>query len=268
MRNVLGIAFSCAVALLVCTTAVQAGFGFRVSGGYYRMGYGDYNDFVEVINNSIARLNQQLPPEMRIPDELDALHWVPEFTGEILYGFVPTFEVGLGVGIMYGKSKLSFSFQDESFLYEHRAKAYPIMLTGYWRPPTTTIKPYLFGGLGMYSTTLEFEESVTEGTTREAYTAELSKWGFGLHGGGGISFNVAPMLAIDIEARFRWADIKGFEGTATSSDGEKLDVFLAKGYVDNMYVYGPESVDNKNEWEEGSFNLSGFGLFIALRASF
>ena len=69
-------------------------------------------------------------------------------------------------------------------------------------------------------------------------------------------------MSIDIGAQGRWADVSGFEGTATNQDNETVDVYLAEydGY------FGPEE---KNAGEpEGSVDLSGMMIFVGLSFGF
>ncbi len=61
-----------------------------------------------------------------------------------------------------------------------------------------------------------------------SYEWELSKWGFGLHGGAGFEISILPKLSVDIGVKARWANFKGFEGTGPNPEapGEEIDVLF------------------------------------------
>ena len=247
--------------------AVQAGVSLRFTGGFYHMSYKDFNDWAKQFNEFIDEANQDIPASQKIP-HLDEINWVPEFGGELLFSVAPTVSIGAGAGIIAGSSSLAYQEQGYGFDIDHKVRAYPITATAYVRFPAVPIKPFLYGGVGLYRSKLTFGFFEMIAGDRLGYSAELTDWNFGLHGGGGISFNIAPTISLDLDVRLRWADLKGFEGTATSTDGETRDVFLAKGTVDGVYLYGPEDVEEKGNLEEASVNLTGYGFFVGLSIGF
>lgn len=250
--------------LAAAECAQTAGIGLRLNGGACYVMYPDYNDFVDDVN-------AQLMLESSVTGELGALHWGMEFGGELFMGVMPAVDVAVGAGFMSGASEFSFAAGDESMSFEHRAKSYPLTATVYAKLPIPlgVVKPFVFGGGGAYPTTITFEESVDSGAGSSSYEAELSKTGFGVHGGVGCAIGIMPMASIEISVRGRYAKITGFEGTATSSDGETADVFLAKELGDDgFHHFGPEAVEDKALYEEASVDLSGFSFMLGLAFSF
>jgi opacity protein-like surface antigen len=262
--------FASAVLLAVfmlSSNVMGAGISLRFTGGYYHMSYADFNDWVKQFNRAIDEANQGIPESLRIPN-MDEITWVPEFGGEILFAVAPAVSIGAGVAIISGSTSLAYLEQGYGFDIDHKVRVYPFTATAYVRFPAIPIKPFLYGGMGFYKSKLIFDYYEYIAGDRDGYNAELTDWQFGVHGGGGISFNIAPMISLDLDVRLRWADLKGYEGTARSVDGETRDVFLAKGTINDTYIYGPEDVAYKDDWQEASVNLSGYGFFVGLNIGF
>ena len=249
-------------AVAIVTTAAgvsEAGIGFRATGGFSHISYGDFNDWVDEANKSLAAGGA---------GEIDDIKWVPEFGGEFYYSIVPMFEVGVGAGIMMGNSEYSFMEGDEFIEFEHKIKAFPINANFYFKPnvPFASMKPYLYAGGAMYYTKLDFALNLSD---EMGYDAELSAWGFGIHGGGGMEFSVLPSLSFDIGFKIRWASIDGFEGTATDLEGETRDVFLVgEKQADGDWIYGPEDAALKDDYDEGKVDLTGYTIYIGFKAGF
>jgi len=265
MRRVSVTSVAVLVLALALTAGAQAvGFGIRLSGGMSRIAYGDYNDFVDDVN-------AQLMLEPSITGSLDELRWMTEFGGEGFISILPMLDLAVGVGMLSGKSDFSFAMGDESMSFEHRVKSYPVTATVYAKLPLPlgTVKPFVFAGGGAYPTTITFEESLRSASETASYEAELSKTGFGIQGGVGLAIGVMPNMNIELSFRGRYAKLTGFEGTATNSDGETMDVFLAKDLEESGFRnFGPESVDMKDEYEEASVDLSGFSFSLGLTFAF
>ena len=240
-----------------------AGAGVRVTGGMSYIAYGNFNDFVDNVNALMAA-------ETLGVGEVGNIHWVPEFSGEVLYSFMPTVAVGIGAGVLSGTSTFEVNLGGSGFSFEHTVKAYPITGTVYAKIPVpfTFAKPYVFAGGGAYYTKVKFNESVTVMNERQGYDAELTTWGFGIHGGAGLEISIVPMVAVDIGVSARAAKMKGFTGTATSSDGRTADVFLAYYTSDGAVTYGPELAAEKGNYAEGEVDLSGFAVSLSLKVSF
>ncbi len=243
-----------AIALTVMAAAVpaEAGFGIKVKGGYSYIGYSDFNDWVDMSNAEIPSGSPTI----------DNIYWLPEISAEFTYTFAPTFTGAVGIGYLSGKSDYSVSLGGDSFSYVHKLKAMPVLLNVYWEPPLVSVNPFVYAGVGFYKTDLEFEYWLTTGGNKEGYSSEMGNWGVGFHAGGGVRIALMPTLSLDIGAQGRWAEISGLEGTATSSDGETLDVYLAK----NEVYFGPE--DMGAEEPEGTVSLTGVTIFIGLSFGF
>lgn len=264
MKKMLTVLAACVIILISTHSGAEADIEFRVTAGVDYISYGDFNNFVDDYNDLIGDVDTF----NIISDELGNIHWTPEVNGEVRMSILPALSAGLSVGFLYGKSDFSYSEAGVSFSYEHKVTVYPIKATGYFTLPTPSFKPYVYGGAGLYVSKLEFENYLSGGGEEFGYTAELNKTGFGLHGGAGIRFSFTPIIGFDIGVMGRWADIKGFEGTATSTEGEEKDVFLAYQEEDDDVLYGPESVDEKDNYGEGSLDLSGYGFYVGLSVGF
>ena len=242
--------FSSVVAILLVSIFVyagpaHAGIGVRITGPVSYISYGNWNDFADFLNDEAL-------PELGLSQKIDKINWVPEFGGEILISPVPILDVGLGAGMMLKTADISVSAGTETMSFSHKLRVYPFTLTGYLKPslPLGFAKPFFYGGVGLYYTKLIFEEGYSGIGTDYSYEAELTKTGFGLHGGAGLEFSVFPKVSIDIGVKARWAKIKGFEGTASDSEGQEEDVFLMfdKDEVGEL-MYGPESIEYQDEIE-------------------
>ncbi len=252
------------LAVMVCSGSAWATVEVRVTGGYTYISHGDYNDFADYANGL-------LEIDGVTEDDFENIKWIPEFGAEVLISTMPWMKVGIGAGILFGSADLSLSEGGDWYKWEHKVKAYPFTATGYFEPfvPEVPLKPYFFGGLGLYYSKLTLSENLGDSVDSYGYEAELTKWGFGLHGGAGLEFSLAPTVKLDIGLKGRWAELKGFEGTATDSNGEKVDVYLAGGKTsDGDSYFGVDSVDSDEDWEEGSVNLSGVGFTLTLKIGF
>lgn len=246
--------------LLAAAMPAEAGLGVRIKGGYTYISNGDYNDWVQ-------KANSEIPAGYPVYEELN---WIPEVSAEFTFPIMSSFSGSVGIGYLSGKTAYNTDLGFVSYSYVHRVKATPVFLNVYWEFPLQTINPFVYGGVGFYRTTLEFDESLTESGQIEGGNSELDNWGFGLHAGGGISLALAPTVSFDVGIQGRWADISGFEGTSTTVDGDQQNVYLGKGEreVENvMYsYYGPATKDSG--LEEASVNLSGYTIFIGLTIGF
>ncbi|MBU8922138.1 MAG: hypothetical protein KOO63_10010, partial [Bacteroidales bacterium] len=128
--------------------------------------------------------------------------------------------------------------------------------------------PYLYGGGGLYYSSLDIAFQHFDGVDRTGYDAKLSTWGYGIHGGGGMEFSITPTFSLDIGFKVRWADISGYEGTATLPDGEERDAFFVSDKVDGKLIFEAMPVEEKDNYDEGSVNLTGYTIYIGFKAGF
>ncbi len=261
MRKTLALPVMCLVIVLLAGSNAGAGVEFRLMGGMDYIAYDHFNNFADNLNDDLANLG--------VSEEIGNIHWVPEINGEVKISLLPLLSTGFSAGYIYGKSDFSLEEGSTSLSLDHNIKVYPLMLTGYVNPPIPFAEPYLYAGAGLYMARMEFDQSFSEGGDSYGYTAELEKTGFGLHGGAGMKFSFTPLIGLEVGVRGRWADIKGFEGTAEDSEGEKEDVILVyQEEDDGDVVFGPESKDNPDNYGEGSLDLSGFGFYVGLSVGF
>jgi hypothetical protein len=254
------------MSIFIYTGAAHAQFsmGLRMTGPISYIKYCDFNEYVDVWNDFYVGLNVSM----------DKMHWVPEFGAEILVSPLALIEFGFGASIINGSNEVSISASGVSYLdITHKLRVYPFTLTAYVEPPLPFgyFKPLVYGGVGLYRTRITFDYYTFNPSTDvvEEHNSELTKMGFGLHGGAGLEFSVFPRVTVDFGVKARWAVIKGFEGTKTYLDGTEEDVFLQAGPdADGDYYYGPESTEYKNEYKEGEVDLSGFGFVIGLKVMF
>ena len=249
--------------LLFAASGVSAGFGVRVSGALSYISYGDFNDAADYANREGLWASGAT-------GEVGAIHWVPEFGGEVIVPVIPRLSVGVGGGIVFGKSSYVLQTSLGSYSYEHAIKAYPVTATAYVNLPMLPFaKPYLYLGGGAYRVKLTFEESTSSGSSTDEASAELQKWGFGLHGGAGLSFDIVPRVQFELGLKWRRTIVKGFEGTRRNPDGSSTDVFLASYRdADGNLNFAPESIADKGAFGEGSVDLSGFAFMLGLTVSF
>ena len=242
--------------------SVTAGVGFRVGGGFDRILYGDYNDFIDQLNDVVL-------PAHNISGKLDNIHWAPEFRGEVLFSYLPRTTIGLGFGFISAKSRFSLEYSGvEAGFEEHTVKAYPVYVTAYVSIPAPFMfmKPYVFGGGGLYPAKITFDQTTPVDTS--TCEADLDKTGFGLHGGVGFEVSIAPKVAFDFEFFARWAKIDGFKGTATWGDGTSQEVFLTRCEKSGLLRFGWAAIEDRDAYEEGAVDLSGFGFSLGLKVQF
>ncbi len=255
------------ISILISAPAISD-TGVRVSVGLSHIGYGDFNDMVGPMNSD-SLLNT-------FNVKMANMNWIPEIQAEVFHSPLPLLTVGLGAGYMYGCAGLS----DDLFgKLEHTVKVYPITVTGYFKPslPLMPVKPYVYGGLGIYYSKLSFSYTGLWQQYSQQTSSELTKSGFGLHGGAGLEFSILPMISFQVGVQGRWAKIEGFEGTGTDLNGNSIDVFLVSDsefeYQVNSqtYVapgYGACDIADRDKYDEGALDLTGYGFTIGLKFSF
>jgi opacity protein-like surface antigen len=249
---------------IVSSDASAAGIAFRVSGGYHYVQYDDFNAYADYVTDVVF-------PEADIAGEMSTMHWIPAFGGEMLVPVVPWLQIGAGVGWMHGTSSFDIAIGTNSWSYEHSLSVIPVTATGYAAipAPMTGVKPFVFAGGGAYRTTLSFDEAIRIESEFEALAAELSAWGYGFHGGAGLSIVVSPMVTIELGFSGRYATVKGFEGSATETGEESQDAYLVFHEESSGEVlFGPATADELRQYGEGSVDLSGYGFTLGFTLSF
>ncbi len=263
MRDGFKLSVTIAIIVFLFSGAARADTGFRVSAAMSRISFDDYNDMVDTINEDLSLFQA----------EAENLNWLPELGGEFFYSPFPLVSVGAGAGMIFGGAELSTQGIGN---YEYGVRSYPLTLTGYFKPdiPLMPVKPYAYLGVGAYYASIDFDFSYSEQGIKES--ADLSAWGFGFHGGAGLEFSILPLVSLEVGLRGRWVDIEGFEGTGKLSDGTTTEVFLISDTKEVDFggerieypVFGPEPVENRDKYDEGSLNLSGYGILFGLKLAF
>jgi len=255
--------FRVAIVMVVCSVcaaaSVHGGVGFRVGGAFSYISYGQYNNMVDYFNDEILS-------EPSASGKLDNLHWVPELSGEFLYSLAPMVQVGIGAGLIWGTSR--FSVEPLDYVSEHTVRAYPVTATVYVETPVpyAAVKPYVFAGGGAYYSKVGF--TVSSAIDSLNMESDLSAWGFGLHGGAGVEYSIAPKVSLVFEAKGRWAKIQGLEGTRTIALGPSEDAYLAYIEESDRVNYGPMSTDDSGTYGEGTVDLSGFAFSLGIKVAF
>jgi opacity protein-like surface antigen len=263
MKRFAGAAFLLAGVLCLAAHGASAGIGVRVSGALSYVSYGDFNDAADYANREELGASGAT-------GEIGAIHWIPEFSGEVIVPVIPRLSVGVGGGIAFGKSSWVMQTSTGAFSYEHRMKAYPVTATAYVNLPRLPFaKPYLYLGGGAYDVILTFEESTSSATVTDEASAELAQWGFGFHGGAGLSFDIVPSVQFELGLKWRRVVVKGFEGERRKQDGSSTNVFLAS-YTDRdgTVYFRTESTADRGVFDEGSVDLSGFTFMLGFTVSF
>jgi hypothetical protein len=241
----------------------NAGFGIRVSGPATHVSLDQFNDYVDIVNS------EEL---VGLPYSMNNLDWVAEFSGEVMYNALPMLDIGLGAGIIMGTSELAIAAGLENWTEKHKLRSYPFTATGYFRPawPLGPFKPIIYGGAGIYYTKWSFSMAYMGSGDDYSYEWELSKWGFGLHGGAGFEISILPKLSVDVGVKARWANFKGFEGTGPDpeAEGEEVDVLLGSGYREGSPWFGPIAVDEADDFDEGEIDLTGYSIVVGIKVMF
>ncbi len=217
------------LSMLLLAGSSQAGLGVRISGPATHVSLGQFNDYVDAFNSEYLS---------GTPYSWNNLNWMPEFSGEILYNVTPMLDVGIGMGLIVSTSELSIIAGLESSSEKHKLRSYPFTATGYYEPGWALgpFKPFFYGGAGIYYTNWTYSTAYMGTRDDFSYEWNLTKWGFGLHGGLGVEISILPKLSVDVGFKGRWANFKGFEG---KDPFEGDDVILGVGTIEHVVEISP-----------------------------
>jgi hypothetical protein len=263
MRRFAGVIAFLACIVFLPSALAAAGIGVRATGGLSYVSYGDFNDAVEYANSEAI-------PAAGGSGEVNSIHWIPEFGGEIFVSVLPRLTVAAGGGILFGTSAYEMETGLGVYSYEHTMKAYPVTVTAYFDlPPLSFAKTRVSVGGGAYRASLTFDESTSDGSSTAQATADLAAWGFGVHGGAALDFDVAPTVKLEVGVKLRYAVVEGLEGDRRNPDGSTTPVFLASYTdADGVVTFAPESKADENVYGEGSVDLSGVAFQLGVTVSF
>ncbi len=139
--------------------------------------------------------------------ETDRIDPQTGFNGEIAIGhyFLPVFATELGVG--YFESEGS----PAALPGEVKLKVVPVTFTAKAFIPLGLVEPYGEFGIGAYIADLDVTGNIGN-------FSSSTKGVFGFHAGGGVNFNITPVVFLGVEGRYLWAK-PSFGGQDIKLDG-------------------------------------------------
>lgn len=264
-------------------------FRVKLSGGYGTMATGDYNSFGAGLDDVLSALEAL---GATTEGEFNKINLGFEYEAEFIISLPAGFGVGVGVGYIHrGKmTEMNASIPlvgSASASIDPKIKAMPINVSAYYfTPGIAPLKFFVYGGFGYYfgKLTTDIRENSTPPDFWSKQEATLKDQSFGLHGGVGLEFKMAPRIAVFIEGRARYCKLKSWNGDGTyeDSDGfiytdeglmwyfEELDQNYGSGeWLPAITIAtGSPSGPNIRNAREFEVNLSGISLRTGIRISF
>jgi len=265
------------------------GFRLKLSGGYGTMTTGDYNSYGAGLNDLISTIEAL---GASTEGEFTKINLGLEYEAEFILSLPAGFGVGVGVGYIQRSETTELSAtlppsESASATLEPKITAVPINVSAYYfAPGIAPLKFFVYGGIGYYygKMTIDIREESAPPAFWSEQEAMLKDQGFGLHGGVGLEYNVAPKIALFIEGRVRQCKLKSWEGDGNyeDSDGftdtdegsmwyfELLDQNYGSGeWFPGMTISTPPpsgpDIRNVRKFE---VNLSGISLRTGIRIKF
>jgi len=264
-------------------------FRLKLSGGYGTMTTGDYNTFGAGLDDLLSTLEAL---GATTEGEFNKINPGFEYEAEFILSLPAGFGVGVGFGYIQRSemTELSASIPlvgSASASIDPKIKAIPINISAYYfTPGVAPLKLFVYGGIGYYFGTLttDIRESSTPPPFWSDQEGKLKDQSFGLHGGMGLEFEVAPRIALFIEGRARYCKLKSWNGDATyeDSDGftgaeaglmwyfEELDQNYGSGewFPGITIATGPPTSPDIRNARKFEVNLSGVSLRTGIRIKF
>lgn len=195
-------------------------FSLKLRGGYGSMSGGDLTAIFDGINEFLQDVVARLPGAT-ISGEIKKAKWGPEFDGELVYNFTHRFGVGLGLGYIRrsadSQAELRIGTLGRAlFGWESIVQAMPFTLSGYFNLQIAS-KLHVFAGAGVgyYFVTMNYKSleqnglfGITAWSENEG-TAKNNKVGF--QGGLGLEYKVSEHMALFIEGRGRYVNLKDWD---------------------------------------------------------
>ncbi len=196
----------------------QTTFGFKVTGGMAYVGGGDMNKGAQGWSDAWHAIFTGVGASAA--GGYSPVHLGMDLGGEFLVQFNPSLALGLGAGYLQASKSSSMTLTAGSSSAEDtwapKISAIPITATLYYYLPSAGgIKFFLDAGVGYYLG--KYQDSwqvVFLGTVQESY--DMTANGIGFHGGLGLEVPLSPMISLLVEARGRYAELGGFNGTFKS----------------------------------------------------
>ncbi len=265
------------------------GFRLKLSGGYGTMTVGDYNSYGAGLNDLVSTLEAL---GATTEGGFNKINLGFEYEAEFIWSLPAGFGVGIGIGYIQRSKMTELSATlppsgSASASLEPKITAVPINLSAYYfTPGITPLKFFVYGGIGHYYGRMTID--IREESTPPAFWSEeegmLKDQGFGLHGGVGMEFKVAPKIALFLEGRARSCKLSGWKGDSTylDSDGfrateegsmwyfEELDQNYGSGeWFPGMTIStGTPSGPDLRNVRKFEVNLSGISLRTGIRIKF
>lgn len=292
MRKAVGIA---AVVVWLASTGFSQQSSITLSGGFGRAAGGD-------LTASIKGTSDYRRDVYGASGSLVPSHLGMNFNLEFMYHFTPNFGLGMGFGFFQtskssGPSTFNISTPDQISLASvysitPKVSAVPITLNfHYFLPVGSKLNFDLQAGFGYYVTVLDFRSKDALKLTyfgsslswTEDFTFQSTRGGVGVQAGVGFELEVAPRVALVLNAFGRYASISGFKGSYTYKEsGDTTANENGSGYT---FWFFDEKLDSKTysqydffgekpDWEgisnvrEGKIDLTGFGATLGLRIKF
>jgi hypothetical protein len=265
------------------------GFRLKLTGGYGTMTAGDYNKFGEGLDSRLVILEGL---GAATEGEFNKINLGFEYEAEFILSLSAGFGVGVGVGyIRRGKMteiNASLPLAGSAILsIDPKITAIPVNLSAYYfTPGIVPLKLFVFGGVGYYfgKLTTALREDSSPPTFWSEEESDLKDQGFGLHGGVGLEYNIAPKIALFIEGRARYCNLKSWTGNGVYKDSDGFtDTDLGTMWyfeeLDQNYGSGewfpgvtisdgePTGSDIRNV-RKFEVNLSGVSLRTGIRIKF
>ena len=258
-----------ALAYAASPATAQTKFAFKLTGGLAYAGGGDLNTGLQGWSDtwitawgSTSHIGGYMP-----------FHLGMDFGGEFLIQFNPSFALGLGAGYISLSKSSSLTFEGSStYTWNPKVSAIPITATFYYfLPSTSTMKFFLDAGVGYYVGAKYTDTQHIIFFSAYDDMLDMSGSGFGFHGGLGLQIDFSPQIALLLEARGRYASLKGFTGTETSTGGSP---FTGTLYYEEAQIFGtaylpvttvdtsvPSGTGVRNG-REATIDFSGFSALI------
>jgi len=290
MKRKLAVSSMLLFAIFTLTGMSQAqGFRLKLSGGYGTMTTGDYNSYGAGLDDVLSTLEAL---GATTEGEFNKINLGFEYEAEFILSLPAGFGVGVGVGYIQRSKMTELSatlplFGSASASIEPKITAIPINLSAYYfTPGIASLKFFVYGGIGYYygKLTTDIREESTPPAFWSEQEAMLKDQSFGLHGGVGLEFKVAPRIALFLEGRARYCKLKSWNGDGTyeDSDGntvtdvgslwyfEELDQNYGSGewFPTITVATGPPSGPDIRNVRKFEVNLSGVSLRTGIRIKF
>jgi len=290
MKRKLAVLSMLLFAIFTLTGMSQAqGFRLKLSGGYGTMTTGDYNSYGAGLDDVLSTLEAL---GATTEGEFNKINLGFEYEAEFILSLPAGFGVGVGVGYIQRSKMTELSATlplsgSASASLEPKITAVPINVSAYYfTPGIAPLKFFVYGGIGYYygKMTIDIREESAPPAFWSEQEATLKDQGFGLHGGVGLEFKVAPKIALFLEGRARSCKLNSWKGDSTYEDSDGFTdtdegsmwyfELLDQNYGSGEWFPGitistgtPSGPDIRNV-RKFEVNLSGISLRTGIRIKF